>query len=72
VVVASREKANKAAAAATPLEKLGRAARAGTVDQVKLLELQHQTRQIIPTREQVAAKGGGVGGYLRAWRELNS
>jgi len=31
----------------------------------------HATVQTIPTTAQILAKGGGVGGYLRAWRELN-
>jgi hypothetical protein len=63
----------KAATRKSGTEALGAAARgARTLDRVKLLELQSHTPQTIPTREQVAAKGGGVGGYLRAWRELNS
>ncbi len=70
VVKAAREKAN-ANKADTKAQRLGRAARGGRVDQVKAIELQGQTRQVIPTRAQVAEKGGGVGGYIRAWRELN-
>jgi hypothetical protein len=49
--------------------RLGAAAR--KANPAKLHELSHQTQQAIPTAAQVAEKGGGVGGYLRAWRELN-
>lgn len=70
VVRAAREKAS-ANKASTTIEKVGRAARYGRIDPAKAAELQNQTRQVIPTRAQVIEKGGGIGGYLRAWRELN-
>jgi hypothetical protein len=63
--------APRAADKAKALETLGHAKLHKGLDGAKLAELQSHMKQIIPSKTQVAEKGGGVGGYLRAWRELN-
>jgi hypothetical protein len=52
---------------------LGLAERGGAIDPVKLLEFEHQQKaqQVKPTKDDVAKFGGGVMGYLKAWRALN-
>lgn len=63
----STNKARKAAA-------LGLAARTRHVDPVKMLALSNKAAAAAkqPSAEQIVEKGGGIGGYLRAFRELNS
>lgn len=51
--------------------RLGALANQGKLDQVKLAALSLGRRQTIPTREQIIEHGGGVGGYLKAYRKLN-
>jgi hypothetical protein len=63
--------APRAADKAKALQTLGHAKLRKGLDGAKMAELQSHTKQIIPSKTQVAEKGGGVGGYLRAWRELN-
>jgi hypothetical protein len=63
---AQREAADRAA-------ELGKARRLGKVSAAKQFEFQQKAsaEAKVPSVAAVAAAGGGIGGYLRAWRELN-
>lgn len=59
------------AAAQKAQRTLGNLANKGELDQVRLTALSFERQQTIPTREQIIEQGGGIGGYLKAYRKLN-